>query len=99
MNCIAACAVPVPLGYHAMCRFSHNAKPWPIMDGDKPKVFTVRADALIAAQQHVIDHINGTMRRDGVTLSAALSEAEKLFRPVIRKAGRKAVVVEMRAKA
>lgn len=100
MNCIAAYAVPVPLGYHAMCRFSHNAKPWPIMEGEKPKVYPDRTEALIAAQAHVIEHINGTMRRDGVTLSTAMSEAEALFKPILRKAGRKPVLVEkVRARA
>lgn len=94
MNHVAAYAVPVPLGFHAMCRFSHNARPWPIMEAGRPKVFPDRAEAVIAAQAHVIEHINGTMRRDGVTLSAARSEAEALFRPVIRRAGKKNVVVE-----
>lgn len=77
MNCIAAYVVPVPLGYQAMCRFSHNAKPWPIMDGDKPKVYQDRMQALIAAQAHVIEHINGTMHRAGERLSTTVSEAEK----------------------
>lgn len=99
MNCLAAYAVPVPRGYHAMCRFSHNARPWPILEDGKPKVFPDRSQALIAAQAHVIEHINGTMRRDGETLSSsARSDAEKLFRgggkviPVERKSGRKVLV-------
>lgn len=85
MNVIAAYTKPVPLGYHAMCRFAQNAKPWPIMDGDKPKVFPDHATALIAAQQHVIEHINGTYRRDGETLPTAKSEAEKQFGAIFMK--------------
>jgi hypothetical protein len=80
MNCFAAYAVPVPRGYHAMCRFAQNARPWPILEDGKPKVFPDRSQALIAAQAHVIEHINGTMRRDGEVISAVRSEADKLFR-------------------
>jgi hypothetical protein len=80
MNHFAAYAVPVPAGFWAMCRFAHNAKPWPILDGDKPKVFTVRSAAIIAAQDQVIKHINGTMVRDGERIEAGRCKAESLFR-------------------
>jgi hypothetical protein len=93
MNCFAAYAVPVPRGYHAMCRFAQNARPWPILEDGKPKVFPIKAEALIAAQAHVIEHINGTMRRDGETLSSARSDAEKLFR-----GGGKVIPIERKAK-
>ncbi len=78
MNHFAAYSVPVPGGHWAMCRFAQNAQPWPILDGDKPQVYPTAAQALIAAQGHVIKHINGTMRRDGAVLEAR-SKADELF--------------------
>ncbi|UHS60596.1 hypothetical protein HRR99_03200 [Agrobacterium vaccinii] len=78
MNHFAAYSVPVPGGHWAMCRFAQNAQPWPILDGDKPLIFTTAKDALIAAQAHVIKHINGTMRRDGAVLEAR-SKADAIF--------------------
>lgn len=95
MNHFAAYTVPVPGGHWAMCRFSHNAKPWPILDGDKPKVFPRETDALIAAQGNVIKHINGTMRRDGETI--AICKADSAFPgldPFVRNKAGKQVLVE-----
>ena len=80
MNHFAAYSVPVPGGHWAMCRFAQNAKPWPIMDGDKPKVFPAQTDAVIAAQAHVIQHVNGTMVRAGDRCQAAKSAADRLFK-------------------
>lgn len=91
MNHIAAYPVPVPGGYRAMVRLSHKAQPWPIMDGDKPAIFPTWDKAKIAAQEHVINHINGTMRRDGVRCEAAKAAAERLF-----KKGRE-IIVERRS--
>ena len=90
MNHLDAFTMPVPGGHVAMCRFSHNAEAWPVLEDDAPKVFAVKKDALIAAQAHVIQHINGTMRRSGTKCSAAKIAAEKIFRkgkviPVERK--------------
>ncbi|WP_027685078.1 hypothetical protein [Rhizobium leguminosarum] len=62
------------------------------MDGDRPKVFQVQSAAIIAAQDQVIKHINGTMRRDGERIDAAKSKADRLF----RKGGR-VVEVERRS--
>ncbi|MCL6653506.1 hypothetical protein A6R70_14530 [Agrobacterium rubi] len=78
MNHFAAYSVPVPGGHWAMCRFAQNAQPWPILDGDKPLIFPTDTAALIAAQAHVIKHINGTMRRDGAVLEAR-SKADAIF--------------------
>lgn len=80
MNHIAAYPIPVPGGYRAMVRLSHKAQPWPIMDGDRPAIFPTWDKAKIAAQEHVINHINGTMRRDGVRCEVAKAAAERLFR-------------------
>lgn len=80
MNHLAAYPVPVPGGYRAMVRLSHKAQPWPVMDGDKPAIYPTFDKAKIAAQEHVIEHINGTMRRDGVKCEAAKVAAERLFR-------------------
>ncbi|WP_320196241.1 hypothetical protein RMR10_004560 [Agrobacterium rosae] len=98
MNHFAAYTVPVPGGHWAMCRFAQNAQPWPILDGDKPLIFTTAKDALIAAQGHVIKHINGTMRRDGAVLEAR-SKADELFnlpRSVKAKGREKRTEVERR---
>ena len=100
MNCFAAYTVPVIGGHWAMCRFAQNAKPWPLMDEDKPKVFPIKSDALIAAQAHVIKHINGTMRRDGAVLEAR-SKADALFNltPTIKQRGKhRPFTVERREK-
>ncbi|NTS31291.1 hypothetical protein HQ945_08485 [Phyllobacterium sp. BT25] len=82
-----------------MCRFSHDAKPWPIMDGKNPKVYTDRNEALIAAQAHVISHINGTYRRDGETLPTAISEAEKQWGAIYVKGREVKIERKERAKA
>lgn len=82
-----------------MCRFAQNAQPWPILDGDKPKVFPREADALIAAQGNVIKHVNGTMRRDGETI--AMCKADEAFpglKPYVRSKGGKQVLVERKAR-
>lgn len=96
MNHFAAYTKPVPGGHWAMCRFAQNAQPWPILEGDKPKVFPVQAEALIAAQGHVIKHINGTMRRDGETI--ATSKADAAFpglKPFVKaKGSNKRTIVE-----
>ena len=63
-----------------MVRLSHKAQPWPVMDGDKPAIYPTFDKAKIAAQEHVIEHINGTMRRDGVKCEAAKVAAERIFR-------------------
>jgi len=81
-----------------MCRFAQNAQPWPILDGDKPLIYPSAAQALIAAQGHVIQHINGTMRRDGAVLEAR-SKADELFnlpRSVKAKGREKRTEVERR---
>lgn len=99
MNHIAAYPIPVPGGYRAMVRLSHKAQPWPLMEGDRPMIFPTFDAAKIAAQAHVIDHINGTMRRDGVTLCA--SGADDHFpdlKPFVRQKGRM-VPVERKTRA
>lgn len=96
MNHFAAYTKPVPGGHWAMCRFAQNAQPWPILEGDKPKVFSVQTEALIAAQGHVIKHINGTMRRDGETIKA-VSDADAHFnlQPFVKaKGSNKRTIVE-----
>jgi len=96
LNHFAAYTKPVPGGHWAMCRFAQNAQPWPILEGDKPKVFPVQTDALIAAQGHVIKHINGTMRRDGETIKA-VSDADAHFnlKPFVKaKGSNKRTIVE-----
>lgn len=95
MNHFAAYTVPVIGGYWAMCRFAQNAKPWPILEDEKPKVFPRETDALIAAQGNVIKHINGTMRRDGETI--AICKADAAFPgldPFVRNKAGKRVPVE-----
>ncbi len=96
MNCIAAYPVPVPGGYRAMVRLSHKAKPWPLMTGDVPTIYPTSDAALIAAQGHVIKHINGTMRRDGETIKA-VSDADAHFnlKPFVKaKGSNKRTIVE-----
>lgn len=95
MNHFAAYTKPVPGGHWAMCRFAQNAKPWPILEHEKPKVFTKDTDALIAAQRLVIDHINGTMRRDGETIQISNADAHFKLKPFVKaKGSQKRTVVE-----
>ncbi len=94
MNHFSAYSVPVPGGFWGMCRYAHNANPWPIMDGDKPKVFAVQSAAIIAAQDAVIKHINGTMRRDGVKCEAAKAAADRLFGKTRQRGSSRLTVVE-----
>lgn len=100
MNHFAAYTKPVPGGHWAMCRFAQNAQPWPILEGDKPKIFARETDALIAAQGNVIKHINGTMRRDGETI--AICKADAAFpglSPFVKaKGSNKQVPVERKAR-
>ena len=96
MNHFAAYTVPVPGGHWAMCRFAQNAQPWPIMNGDKPMIYPTVTEALIVAQKKVIDHINGTMRRDGETIKA-VSDADAHFnlKPFVKaKGSNKRTIVE-----
>ncbi|NTE87222.1 hypothetical protein [Agrobacterium rubi] len=100
MNCIAAYPVPVPGGYRAMVRLSHKAQPWPLMNGEAPTIYPTFDAAKIAAMEHVIKHINGTMRRDGAILEAR-SKADALFNlnPTIKQRGKqRPITVERREK-
>lgn len=92
MNHIAAYPVPVPGGYRAMVRLSHKAQPWPLMTGDRPTVYPTFDAAKIAALEHALKHINGTMVRAGDRCQAAKSAADKLF-----VGGGKVVAVERRS--
>lgn len=99
MNCIAAYPVPVPGGFRAMVRLSHKAQPWPLMEGDAPRVYPTFDSAKIAAMEHVIKHINGTMRRDGDTI--AICKADSAFPgldPFVRNKGGRQVTVERKAR-
>lgn len=96
MNCIAAYPVPVPGGYRAMVRLSHKAQPWPLMNGDAPRIYPTFDAAKIAAMEHVIKHINGTMRRDGETIKT-ISDADAHFKlkPFVKaKGSNKRTIVE-----
>lgn len=56
-----------------------DAKARPIMDGDQPKRFDDAYSALRAATDALEQYLNTPMRRDGATLLAVRSEAEKIF--------------------
>lgn len=95
MNCIAAYPVPVPGGFRAMVRLSHKAQPWPLMSGEVPTIYPTFDAAKIAAMEHVIKHINGTLRRDGETI--AICKADSAFPgldPFVRNKAGKRVPVE-----
>lgn len=99
MNCIAAYPVPVPGGFRAMVRLSHKAQPWPLMEGDAPRIYPTFDSAKIAAMEHVIKHINGTLRRDGETI--AICKADAAFPgldPFVRNKAGKRVPVERKAR-
>jgi hypothetical protein len=57
------------------------------MEDEKPKVFPTKSDALIAAQGHVIKHINGTMRRDGETIQMSKADAHFNLKPWVKAKG------------
>jgi hypothetical protein len=78
-----------------MVRLSHKAKPWPLMTGDAPTIYPTSDAALIAAQGHVIKHINGTMRRDGETIQIINADAHFKLKPFVKaKGSQKRTVVE-----
>ncbi|TQX91293.1 hypothetical protein EQW76_00710 [Rhizobium sp. rho-13.1] len=79
MNVLEAYATPCVGGYHGMVRYSHKAQAWPVMRGEQPIVFKVESAAIIAAQDQLIRHINGTLRSSGFKMDAAKASAEKLF--------------------
>lgn len=96
MNCHAGYIRPVWNGWWAMVRYPKDARPKPLLgEGGSPIVFETELEATQAVLQNVLKYVNGPdYRRSGETLSAAKAEAEGLFRPVIRRAGKKDVVVE-----
>ena len=86
MNESRAYALPRPMGkFWAMIRLPRDgeAKPiteWcPIAREQKPIRFNDRYSALRAATDALERYLNSPMRRDGATLLACRSEAEKLF--------------------
>lgn len=79
MNHTAAYIAPRPIGFWAMVRLPKDAKARPIMEDGKPKRFDDAYSALRAATDALEGYLNTPMRRDGSTLSACRSEAEKLF--------------------
>ncbi|MEI4482211.1 MULTISPECIES: hypothetical protein [unclassified Phyllobacterium] len=95
MNEFSAYTQPVPGGWRVMLRFSKDGHPKPVMDvGNKPLVLPCKLEATETAIKHLLAYMNGDYQRCGVTLSTAISEAEALFKPILRKAGRKPVQVE-----
>lgn len=80
MNCSQAYVHPRPIGFWAMVRLPKDAKARPIMEGGRPKRFDDAYSALRAATDRLEQFMNANMRRDGETLSACRSEAEKIFR-------------------
>lgn len=88
MNHSAAYIHPRPIGFWAMVRLPKDAKAHPITEWcprdkeHKPKRFNDAYSALRAATDRLESYFNGNMRRDGETLSACHSEAEKLFAKV-----------------
>ncbi|GGB00341.1 hypothetical protein GCM10011491_30650 [Brucella endophytica] len=98
MNCYSGYTREVPGGYWAMLRFARDGKPKPVMaDGGKPLVYGTELEAQKAVTRHLLDYFNGDFRRDGVTISPAMSAADALF-PTLYRKGR-AIPVERRASA
>ncbi|PYE89611.1 hypothetical protein [Phyllobacterium leguminum] len=98
MNQFAGYVIETPIGYRAMLRFAHEARPGPILGpGGNPVIFQTDAEAWKAVATHLLAYFNGDLRRHGATLTTARSEADALF-PTLHRKGR-AITVERRALA
>jgi len=83
MNCHAGYIRAVWNGWWAMVRYPKDARPKPLLgEGGTPIVFDTELEATQAVLKNVLKkYVNGPdYRRCGETLSAARSEADKLFR-------------------
>jgi len=85
MNHSAAYISPRPIGFYAMVRLpsdaeAHAITKWcPREKKQMPIRFDDAYSAQKAATERVLSYFNGNMRRDGVTLLSARSEAEAVF--------------------
>jgi hypothetical protein len=79
MNCFDAATRRHGDKWQGLAQYVHKGDFWPLMDGDKPKLFETQQDALIAAQQAVIRHMNSTITGCGERATLARSKAEALF--------------------
>jgi hypothetical protein len=89
LNESRAYSLPRPMGkFWAMVRLPRDGKAKPVTEWcslekkEKPKRFDDRYSALRAATDELERYMNSPMRRDGETLSACRSEANKLFEKV-----------------
>ena len=81
MNHFAGFTTPVVGGHHAMLRFAEDGRPEPVM-GPKgtPMLFPTELEAQKAVTDHLLKYFNGSLRRDGETITSARYAAERLFR-------------------
>lgn len=92
MNRFSGYPVAIMGGYHAMLRLAEDGQAEPILgEGGKPVLYQTEAEAWRAIARHLLKYFNGHYRRSGPVLSAAMIEAERVFRP-----GKKPVAVEVR---
>ncbi|PRD42103.1 hypothetical protein C5748_18295 [Phyllobacterium phragmitis] len=102
MNKFSGYIIETPMGYRAMLRFAHEARPAPLLGpGGNPIVFPTKCEAWESVTKNLLAYFNSPMRRDGVTISAATSAADALFPSLIRQKGasRTTHVERRRAKA
>ncbi|GLQ36729.1 hypothetical protein GCM10007908_03490 [Rhizobium albus] len=89
MNEFRAFAHPVHGGFHAMIRLAHQAKPEPVKGrGGAPILYATELDAHKAATAHLEAYFNGSLTRDGDTLSTAKREADVVFAKFTKQRGK-----------
>jgi hypothetical protein len=80
MNHIDAFSRRVGPGWQAWVRYSHASEPYPVTDGEKPKIFATALQAENAALRAALAHINGTLVRSGeIAKIAAEAKFARLF--------------------
>ena len=81
MNHFAGFTTRVVGGHYAMLRFAENGQTKPVM-GPKgtPMLFPTELEAQKAVTDHLLKYFNGSLRRDGETITSARDAAERLFR-------------------
>lgn len=81
MNCFAGFTKETPAGFLAMLRFAEDGQAEPVMaPGGKPMVYPTEVEAWRAVTASLLRYFNGKMRREGVTITSARAEANRIFR-------------------
>lgn len=97
MNEFEAFAKHTRAGFNAYLRTPRDGMAKPIVGkGGKPILYETREQALEAANQHLVNYVNGNLYRCGDVYGAAEEEAEALFNLPVVRSKRRVVVTSAR---